>query len=91
MCFFGRRTCRGLHRAQNTAAHFSRGFAGERDCQHLLRMLYAREQAQIALRQQLCLARPRGRLDDEGMFRVERTRARLGVRKFATPRRIIHR
>jgi hypothetical protein len=71
---------RRIHCLQHALAHLAGGLARERDGDDLLRMLHAREQAQIALDQQLGLARARRRLHDEGLRRVERAAALPEIR-----------
>ena len=69
----------GAQRAQHAAAHLGGGLARERDGDDLLGLLHRREQREIALDQELGLARARRRLDDERLRRVERRLARRRV------------
>ena len=60
-----------LELGENPAAHLGRRLDGEGDGYHLLGLLHRAEEPDVALHQQLGLARAGGRLDDERAARVE--------------------
>jgi hypothetical protein len=59
---------------KNANAHLRRRFACKGDCQHLLRLVYAWKQRQVAKREQLGFSRTCGRLHQEGCRGIERSR-----------------
>src|SRR5205823_8943174 len=71
-----------LELGENPAAHLARRLDGEGDGYHLLGLLHRAEEPDVALHQELGLARAGGRLDDEGAARVEGGFARGGVGEF---------
>ena len=73
-----RRVRGGRQTAQDTITHLTGSFVGERECQHLFRLIDHGQQTQHALRQQFRLARARRGFNDE-----------RGERQGALPRRRI--
>src|SRR2546425_8341139 len=71
---------RGSYFFQNPLAHLGGGLDGEGDGEDLLGLFHHAEELDVALHQQVGLARAGGRLDDEGARDVERAFARRGVR-----------
>ena len=78
-CSLGAVVGRSAQRAQHAAAHFGSRFAREGDGDDLLGLLHGREQREVALDQELGLARARRRLNDERLRWIERSFARGGV------------
>ena len=66
---------------EHALAHLGRGLARERDGDDLLGLDHRVEQREIALDQELGLARAGRRLDDERARRIERARALGGIRR----------
>ncbi len=78
----GRRAFRqttGFEGADHAKTHFLGGAAGKGQRKNALRRVHRREQAQIALRQQRCLAAARRRLHQDRAPRLDRARAGTGI------------
>ena len=71
-----------LELRENAPPHLGRRLDGEGDGYNLLGLLHRAEEADVALHQQLGLARAGGRLDDEGAARVEGGFAGLLIREW---------